>query len=859
MRPSNNPVLLGTSYIMVHAPATMLRLGTTLVLESERDPESKFLRQVPMHLRDFPAAVNYPPNQVFIGNLEPKDLDELPRPWYENQEQQYSTSGRFGDIWPEDVFFLVMKLVDTFDLVRLTPELVNSAGKRLSDSGFFTPEQMKSLDTSPSVLVGELVRDEGAVPLHVGGILAGCVRRAHEMDESLRAEVVYENIASKASGVLALMTLLKGRGIDPGEVEYLIECSEEAVGDMNQRGGGNLAKAIGEAAGCYNATGSDIRAFCAGPVHALVNASALVKSGAFKKVAVLAGGSPAKLGLNSRDHVAKGLPILEDMLGGFAVMIGPNDGQNPVIRLDAVGRHRIASGSSPQAVLQALVVDPLEKMGLEIPDVDIYAPELQNPELTVPAGAGDVPLANYRMIAALAVKNGLIKKEELEEFARRHGVTGFAPTQGYVPSGVPLLGMMREKILRGEIKRGMVIGKGSLFLGRMTDLFDGVSLLVEEDRGNAETAVPPKPTTTTTPRGFSRKAGGQLRIGITATGSELGMEEIVRGAENAASEGTEVVLIGGAAPRGSGRLHLPTADEAEARSLMEGMLDAGELDAAVTMHYDFPLGIATVGRITTPWRGREVFISTTTGTMHQERLAAMRMNAVAGIAVARSCGIEAPTLGVLNIEGGAALVRELSSLETAGYRINWGSSGREGGGRLLRGNDLISGRVDVVVVDSLTGNLLIKLFGAYQSGGDYETAGYGYGPGVGVETGGGYSRLIFIVSRASGAPVITRAIHYAGQALRGGIRERVAEEFASAGMPKLDSRKAAGEKKKSSQLTAEIAGIDILELEQALKRLEESGIDANSGMGCTGPILLVAPQELEMARNILIDNRLIYA
>jgi hypothetical protein len=33
--------------------------------------------------------------------------------------------------------------------------------------------------------------------------------------------------------------------------------------------------------------------------------------------------------------------------------------------------------------------------------------------------------------------------------------------------------------MAGEIKRVMLIGKGSLFLGRMTDLFDGVSLVIE--------------------------------------------------------------------------------------------------------------------------------------------------------------------------------------------------------------------------------------------------------------------------------------------------------------------------------------------------------------------------------------------
>ncbi len=70
--------------------------------------------------------------------------------------------------------------------------------------------------------------------------------------------------------MLALLHLLKKAGMGAEEVDFLVECSEEAVGDMNQRGGGNLAKAIAEIAGCVNASGLDVRAFCAAPVNALI-------------------------------------------------------------------------------------------------------------------------------------------------------------------------------------------------------------------------------------------------------------------------------------------------------------------------------------------------------------------------------------------------------------------------------------------------------------------------------------------------------------------------------------------------------------------------------------------------------------
>jgi len=96
--------------------------------------------------------------------------------------------------------------------------------------------------------------------------------------------------------------------------------------------------------------------------------------------------------------------------------------------------------------------------------VDKYAPEMQNPEVTEPAGAGDVPKSNYKMIAALAVKRGEITKENMDDFIRKHGMPGFAPTQGHIPSGVPIMGYAREKILEGKLSRVMVIGKGACSL-----------------------------------------------------------------------------------------------------------------------------------------------------------------------------------------------------------------------------------------------------------------------------------------------------------------------------------------------------------------------------------------------------------
>ena len=203
-------------------------------------------------------------------------------------------------------------------------------------------------------------------------------------------------------------------------------------------------------------------------------------------MAVTAGGCTAKLGMNGKDHVKKGMPILEDMIAGFCVVLTEDDGVNPFVNLELLGRHTVGTGSAPQAVITSLVTDPLDKAGLKITDVDVYSPEMQNPDITKPAGAGDVPLSNYKMIGALAVKRGELQRADLLKFPVEHGLTGWAPTQGHIPSGVPYLGFAREELTAGKLNRVMIIGKGSLFLGRMTNLFDGVSFLLERNTGLEE-------------------------------------------------------------------------------------------------------------------------------------------------------------------------------------------------------------------------------------------------------------------------------------------------------------------------------------------------------------------------------------
>ena len=54
---------------------------------------------------------------------------------------------------------------------------------------------------------------------------------------------------------------------------------------------------------------------------------------------------------------------------------------------------------------------------------------------------------------------------------------------GHIPSGVPYVGFLRDDLTTGNKNRAMIVGKGSLFLGRMTNLFDGASFIAERNTG----------------------------------------------------------------------------------------------------------------------------------------------------------------------------------------------------------------------------------------------------------------------------------------------------------------------------------------------------------------------------------------
>jgi len=458
----------GLFYSLAHVP-DLVRYGSKPLRELRANPALG--DELKQKLRDFSAAVAYAPHQAYIGNIAPEQLGNLPKPWYEKLIEGATPEGRFGDIVDQSRLYLLLARGDQFDLLSL-------------EKGWFQENDGRTGVRAPklrSTTELQELCEKGALPLYSADRLIGAFESAHPEDASLSAEVLLENLAAKVSAAHSLRSVCKRLDLDPRDIDFVISCSEEAVGDRYNRGGGNLAKAIAEQVGCINASGCDIKAFCAGPMYAMVHGASLIQSGVVKKVAVVAGGSLAKLGMKFESHLKKSMPVLEDVLGSFAVILSAAKPGQTCVRLDSAAFHPVGAGASPQAMAENLAERPLAKLGMKLTDVDRYGVELHNPEITVPSGSGDVPRTNYLTLAALAVMRGQIAKAQMEDFVRTRGMLGYAPTQGHIPSAIVYLGHAVEGLREQQIRHALLIAKGSLFLGRMTQLSDGCSFLVDRN------------------------------------------------------------------------------------------------------------------------------------------------------------------------------------------------------------------------------------------------------------------------------------------------------------------------------------------------------------------------------------------
>ena len=416
---TNQPVVRGAATMLAHTPG-LVRYGSKPFRETKARAE--FLSDLKGALWSYDKACRYLPNQVFIGSQPPARLWEVEQPWFDKLAESETGEPPFGHIMEERRFLALLACADPFKHVLLRKRFWEEMGPVLSAAPLTAPLASRTPPLLDDAQLNSALEAADCLPLFAVGEDApvGVVKTGHSEDEALSAPVLLENFCCKVSGALAVHELLNHvEGLDLSDVDLVLSCSEEAVGDRYQRGGGNMAKAIAEFAGCDLATGIDIKDFCAAPIPAMVIGASLVESGVFKNVVVVGGGSLPKLGMKCLYQLEQGIPVLEDALAAVAVWIGRDDGKSPVVNLRGVGRHPIKAGAALDKQFRELVLEPLRRLEWGVDRVDRIVTELHNPDIMVSAKAGDVAARNYKMMAAMLAMAKEIDRSDIAGFGTR--------------------------------------------------------------------------------------------------------------------------------------------------------------------------------------------------------------------------------------------------------------------------------------------------------------------------------------------------------------------------------------------------------------------------------------------------------
>jgi betaine reductase len=473
------PVIKAAANVLIHTPG-LVRYGSKPAREISA--QSSRLGDLNSHLRSYGDVRGYLPNQIFIGEQPIETLFKIDPPWFSQSIEPSNQSEPFGSIIDERPFLALLALADPFKNISLLDRFWQETAPALEAS----PGCRALFKSAPNLLDNtglQAKRAEGdGLPLFLGPNPdpIGWIANGHKEDKAITAAVLLENFCCKVSAALAIEEIFaRNRTLKKEDIHLVVGCSEEAVGDRYQRGGGNLAKAIAEFCGCEMASGFDVKNFCAAPLPAMVTAAALVQTGVVDDVIVVGGSSLPKLGMKFLYHVEKDMPVLEDVQAAVAVWIGQDDGKSPIVNLRSVGRHPVSAGASLDQQLKTLVIEPLNRLEIEPMFIDKFVTELHNPEITLAANGGDVAERNYRMLGAVLTKAGKMTKAQIPAFIKNKGLPGFAPTQGHIASALAYMPHAFQGLTEGQFQKCFLLARASLFLGQMTQLSDGMSVLLE--------------------------------------------------------------------------------------------------------------------------------------------------------------------------------------------------------------------------------------------------------------------------------------------------------------------------------------------------------------------------------------------
>ena len=269
--------------------------------------------------------------------------------------------------------------------------------------------------------------------------------------------------------------------------------------------------------------------------------------------------------------------------------------------------------------------------------------------------------------------------------------------------------------------------------------------------------------------------GKRPKIALTGMGSEHGEENAMEAALMAAKDGVDVYYIG--TLEAEGVTTVKVANDEEGHKKMEEMLANGEVDGA--SNHALPIPNRSIYSRTSSDTGkgkRNVYSEYNRNIQHRSY---RRYDQEHDLRNHCSKSMRKCQSNSRNPECRRSTSDRESSQKSCRRTdmiSHFAESGRADGGCVMRGNDVLQASPDIMVTDSLTGNILVKMPFIRKTGGSFEATGYGYGPGIGE----GYEQLVMIVSRASGAPVIAGAIRYAAQLVRNKVFEVAKAEFAAA-------------------------------------------------------------------------------
>ena len=179
-------VIKGAGYILVHTPDMVIHNGTTQTTERIVNPESEYLKELPGHIRSFEDVLSYYPNQVYIGNVTPDELAEVPQPWCDKVCPKNGRFGQFGQMMPQEEFLLLMQACDVFELVYLDKDFVAENKTKLAENPLIDETVMARVNDGI-----ELAEIERLVDLKAE--ISGAISQLANVDEQLLLRFRYIN------------------------------------------------------------------------------------------------------------------------------------------------------------------------------------------------------------------------------------------------------------------------------------------------------------------------------------------------------------------------------------------------------------------------------------------------------------------------------------------------------------------------------------------------------------------------------------------------------------------------------------------------------------------------------------------